>query len=385
MRLRRCQWRLGVYWSTNSTWAITTPPTARLVDVRAEGGDGASQLQQRYHGKVIAANALLYDANMAAHQNPANPHESVYPVDVPPGGGVVVFFFLNLADGKLVPATLRHKLDFTACTDGATARQTIARESPLSAEPPVVVGLPFRGNGWVAGGSVNPAGTHRRTLIPMRDANGNLVTGVFHVPERYAIDWVAVNAQAQREIGPVTANESYLAFGQEIIAVADGVISRTRDGMNEQTPPDNPPAGTQTQQTAAGNYIMEDIGGGHFAFYAHLQPGSLRVADGQHVTRGQVIALLGNTGNTSEPHVHFHVSDANDPLISEGIPFVFDQFQTTGQVDGMDEETGLFNDYRQHDPMPRWSQMPASYSVLTAGAAPLSPFSWAYPLLRCGP
>jgi hypothetical protein len=352
---------------------------ARLVDVRAEGGTGGALLHRRYQGKTIAANALLYDANMAAHQNPANPHESVYPVDVPPGGGVVLFFFLNLADGKPVPATLRHELDFIACADGATAIQTLTGESQVSTQPPVVVGMPFRGDGWVAGDSVNPDGTHRRTLIPMRDANGNLVTGVFYVPERYAIDWVVVNDQAQRAVGPVTDNASYLAFGQQIVAVADGVISRTRDGMPEQTPPENPPPGTQTVETAAGNYIMEDIGGGHYAFYAHLQPGSLLVAEGQHVTRGQVIALLGNTGNSSEPHLHFQVSDANDPLFSEGVPYVFDQFQVTGQADNMNDQNGVFDDYQCHDPVPHWTKMPASYSVLTTTTAQMIwPPSWAF-------
>lgn len=361
---------------------------ARLVDVRAEGGVGVSLLQRRYQGKAIAANALVYgyeNGKIVSYRNPDDPRESIWPVDVRPGGGVIVYFFLDVAEGKPAPATLRHQLDFTACADGATARSTVAIESALSNQPPVVVGMPFRGDGWVAGDSVNPGGTHRRTVIPVRGDDGHLVEGEFHVPERYAIDWVVVDGEARRAIGPVNDNASYLAYGQQVIAVADGVISRTRDGMPEQTPPKNPPEETQTVETAAGNYIMQDIGGGHYAFYAHLQPGSLRVADGQHVTRGQVIALLGNTGNTSEPHLHFHVSDANDPLISEGVPFVFDQFQTTGQVEGMDEDTGLFEDYRHHALLPRWLQMPASYSVLTTAPAAVWPPLWAFPLGRCTP
>jgi len=359
---------------------------ARLVDVRAEGGAGASSLQRRYQGKAIASNALVYgyeNGEIVSYRNPDDPRESAYPVDVPPGGGVILYFFLSVAEGKPMPAALRHELDFTACADGASARRTIALESPVSSQPPVVVGLPFRGDGWVAGDSVNPGGTHRRTVIPVRGADGRLVEGEFHVPERYAIDWVMVDDDARREIGPIDRNASYLAWGQEIVAVADGVVSRTRDGMVEGTPPLNPP--NPTVEMAAGNYVMQAIGDGHYAFYAHLQPGSLRVAEGQRVARGQVIALLGNSGNSSEAHLHFHVSNANDPLMSEGLPFVFDQFQATGQVDGMDEETGVFDDYQRHDPVPLWLRMPASYSVLTTAPAAAWPPSWAFPLSRCTP
>ena len=353
---------------------------ARLVDVRADGGAG---LQRRYQGDTIAANALVYDASMAPVRNPADGERALHPVDVPPGGGAVLYFFLTLADNVTAPASLRHSLDFTACADGASARRSVSEEGAISTAPAVVVGLPFHGRGWVAGDSVNPTGTHRRTLIPVHDANGEPIVGEFHTPERYAIDWVVVDDDAQRAIGPIDANASYLAYGREVIAVADGTISRTRDGMPQGTPPFNPPG--QTTETAAGNYIMQDIGGGHYAFYAHLQPGSLRVAEGEHVRRGQVIGLLGNSGNSSEAHLHFHVSDANDPLMSEGVPFVFDRFRATGQADGMNEANGLFDDVTRTAPVTRLRTMPPSYSVVDADPAPASPFEWAYPLSRCTP
>jgi len=64
--------------------------------------------------------------------------------------------------------------------------------------------------------------------------------------------------------------------------------------------------------------VILDIGGGNFAFYAHLQPGSLRVKLGDKVRAGQVIGLVGNTGNSTEPHLHFHISNATSPLGSGG-------------------------------------------------------------------
>jgi murein DD-endopeptidase MepM/ murein hydrolase activator NlpD len=64
-----------------------------------------------------------------------------------------------------------------------------------------------------------------------------------------------------------------------------------------------------------------DIGNEKFALYAHMQPGSLRVKVGDHVRRGQVIGLLGNSGNSTEPHVHFQIADGPSFLTSEGEPY----------------------------------------------------------------
>ena len=68
--------------------------------------------------------------------------------------------------------------------------------------------------------------------------------------------------------------------------------------------------------------MIVDLGGGRYAFYAHLQPGSLRVKLGDRVRQGQVVGLVGNSGNSTEPHLHFHLSDGNSPLGSEGVPYI---------------------------------------------------------------
>ena len=65
-----------------------------------------------------------------------------------------------------------------------------------------------------------------------------------------------------------------------------------------------------TLETVGGNNVIMEIGDGLYAFYAHLQPGSLRVKVGDKVRRGQVLGLLGNSGNSSEPHLHFHICNA---------------------------------------------------------------------------
>jgi len=81
---------------------------------------------------------------------------------------------------------------------------------------------------------------------------------------------------------------------------------------------------------------VQDIGDGNYAFYAHLKTGSVKVKPGDQLTSGQVIANLGNTGNTDAPHLHFHVMSTPDPLRSNGLPFVFASFELDGMMASMD-------------------------------------------------
>jgi murein DD-endopeptidase MepM/ murein hydrolase activator NlpD len=126
-------------------------------------------------------------------------------------------------------------------------------------------------------------------------------------------------------------NENYRCYGAEALAVADGVVAAIKDGIPQNVPGANSRAVPITLETVGGNYVILDLGKGRFGFYAHLQPGSLRVKPGDRVRRGQVLGLVGNSGNSTEPHLHFHVSDGNSPLASEGLPYVFESFEQQGQ------------------------------------------------------
>jgi murein DD-endopeptidase MepM/ murein hydrolase activator NlpD len=72
--------------------------------------------------------------------------------------------------------------------------------------------------------------------------------------------------------------------------------------------------------------VIEDIGNGAYAFYAHVKPDTMKVYVGARVKRGQVLASLGNSGNSSEPHLHFHVISQPFPLTGNGLPYAFDHF-----------------------------------------------------------
>ena len=85
-------------------------------------------------------------------------------------------------------------------------------------------------------------------------------------------------------------------------------------------------------QSAGGNHVVVDMGEGRYAFYAHMQPGSLRVERGDRVEPGDVLGLLGNTGNTDGAHLHFHIMDSPSPLQSNGLPFTFTRMRGMGTI-----------------------------------------------------
>jgi len=146
----------------------------------------------------------------------------------------------------------------------------------------------------VGGGCCTPYSYHRGATLP--------INGSIKVAERYAIDFVQLNDKDMLNSGPIDQLTSFGFFGDEIYSVADGTVVKIADGLPEQVPGKLPEGATI--QMAAGNHVVVDIGEGRFAFYAHLQPGSLKVKIGDKVTTGQVLGLLGNSGNSSPLSCH---------------------------------------------------------------------------------
>ena len=101
-----------------------------------------------------------------------------------------------------------------------------------------------------------------------------------------------------------------------------------------------------------------DIGGGRYAFYAHLKPGSLRVRPGERVKKGQVVGLVGNSGNSTEPHLHFHLMDNTSPLGSEGIPYVHETFALVGKC------ARAFTECKRGTPDVRRREMPLADMIV---------------------
>jgi murein DD-endopeptidase MepM/ murein hydrolase activator NlpD len=150
--------------------------------------------------------------------------------------------------------------------------------------------------------------------------------------QRFAVDWEEFDAQGHIYNGPREKIESYTIFGKPVFAVAAAVVVSVTDGLPEQTPGRYPT--NISLDEADGNSVILDLGQQHYAMYAHMQPGSIKVHKGENVKLGQVIGLVGNTGNSVAPHLHFQVMDRPSSLASNGLPYEIRDLQIAGKTPG---------------------------------------------------
>ncbi len=294
---------------------LTNFGAADLAMATLEVEDGNGGTLAKYEGKEL-------DARLGRPGVPAGSDKQRV------GGGLraVAYIWLTFDTPSAVPAILRHNLTAKvnpSAADGGFEIKGAGAETAVRNGTPIVISSPLRGDGWLAANGPSNASGHRRALIP--------VGGAAHIAQRFAIDWVQLREDGKTFAGDQLKNESYRCYGAEALAVADGVVAGIKDGIPENVPGANSRAVPITLETVGGNYVILDLGQGRYAFYAHLQPGSLRVKVGDKVKRGQVVGLVGNSGNSTEPHLHFHIGNKNAPLASEGLPYVLDSFEVQGK------------------------------------------------------
>jgi Peptidase family M23 len=241
------------------------------------------------------------------------------------GSRAVLYLWMNVDTG-VVLTSLRNRVRVEHRNgDTVRVRDLEGPVVPIARTGPVI-GPPLRGGTWMAANGPNARSGHRRALIP--------TGGTATIAQRFAIDYVKLNDSNTTHTGDALVNDNYLAEGVDALAVANGRVVAVKDSIPENVPGVSSRAVPITLETVGGNHVIIDIGGGYFAFYAHLKPGSIRVREGQRVKRGQVIGLVGNSGNSTEPHLHFHVSDGNSPLGSEGVPYRQESFELVGRCTG---------------------------------------------------
>jgi len=237
----------------------------------------------------------------------------------------VIFFDVTLDSPARLPAALRHRLSFSvARKNGAAIDRTL--DGPIvtvARDPAPVLFAPLRGSAWVAFNALGAA-DHRRSM--------NAVDGRERIPQRFAIDWMRLGPDGCLFHGDAKSNANFYGYGAEVLAVADGRISGLRDGLPDNLGSTERAARDISLDNVFGNYLILDLDQGRFAVYAHLQPGSLRVKAGERVSAGQVLALLGNSGNSDAPHLHFQIVNASSPMESEGVPYELKSFSQLGVV-----------------------------------------------------
>lgn len=279
-----------------------------------------------------------------------------YPRQISSGKTGALFFWLKIAHAGLMPPTLRHRFIFAANplirvsggfnTDKNGDLVLDNYSVPVKNEKPIIIGPPLRDGLWLCGNGPGYNTAHQS--LSLRQGN-------VRIAQRFGIDFKKVDAQGNALPSPFPdeiTNKMFYGYGAEVLAVANGTVVYVKDGLPENVPQatgEFKPAVPINRETTAGNWIAIDLGDDHYAFYAHLQPGSIRVKTGERVRRGQVIALLGNSGNAIGPHLHFHIGNqyslnGGDLNGNEGLPFVFDSFDLMGQARRHFLEIPLNND-----------------------------------------
>lgn len=299
------------------TNVLSQEVTLTSVDVRA--GDRTLL--------TLAGDRLAYWTRVLGNHEPTT--------KLGPAQSAAVWLDVVLDSGVAVPAELVHAIGVSVAQPQpplfpAAMTETVAPVA-VQTRKPAVIAPPLVGPNWVDANSCCDMTPHRMALNPL---NGQLWAA-----ERFAIDYVQLLPDGRMFNGDKTKPENYPGFGADIHAVADGPVVGILDGLPEQVPGQNP-SGLPLDQYA-GNHIVQDLGDGNYAFYGHLKAGSIKVKVGDRLSPGQVIALLGNSGNSDGPHLHFHVMSTPDPLRSNGLPFVLSSFRLDARVASMNAEDAV--------------------------------------------
>ncbi len=226
--------------------------------------------------------------------------------------------------GQAVPGKISHKLVFKRLQYNDIVSVEGGVFSPKVNETPIAISSPVRRNHWLFN-SQSTMGYHFFVLF---FCQGDIFSG-----ERYAFDNGRMNDQFTSDLtGDPAFNESYICYGDTLYAVADGIIADLQDGKpeNQGNLHDQP---INSMEDYPGNYIVLKINADHYAAYCHCQPNSFFVNNGDVVVEGQPLGLLGNSGNSGMPHLHFQIMDRIEILFSYGLPYVLKEYKKVNEFD----------------------------------------------------
>jgi hypothetical protein len=297
-----------------------TPATLKKVEVLDAGSQGGSSRA------VIAS----YDGDALVSRVRTLANTPVNSPEIEFNGTRLFLIDLTFDARAQVPSRLQHHFELMGASGPAPEPMTPAALSytvaPLDLHPQLrQIGPPLAGKGWVAiNGCCGVRAAHRGSSL---SANGWIYYG-----QRFAIDWMRLDEAGRLVHGDPADVHNYSCYGVDVLAVADGTVVQVLDTLDDQPPGNLPDPKKMTVENVLGNHVILDLGAGVYAFYAHIEKGSIGVAEGQRVKRGDVLGKLGNSGNTSAPHLHFHLMDGPSALASNGIPYVIDSFALAGRI-----------------------------------------------------
>ncbi|NNF26355.1 MAG: M23 family metallopeptidase, partial [Gemmatimonadetes bacterium] len=219
-------------------------------------------------------------------------------IDMMPGARVLLYLWMDLEGARSAPAALSHRFTVRWTADDEVERHVQPGPVLDVHRDPIVIDAPVRGGFWRVNNGYASVTDHRRFFI----ARGQLF-----IPQRFGADYVKLAPDGLNAREGELVNEIFHAFGEPLYAVAAGRVVSVVDHL-----PDIPPGSSATGlafEEMPGNHVILELAEGVYAAYVHLSGGDISVRPGQRVARGDRIASIGNSGNTSSPHLHFQLMD----------------------------------------------------------------------------
>jgi hypothetical protein len=335
----------------------------------------AVQVRNARTGRVLLS---LEGAALKANINPvggpvaSDSEASPTAITVASSEAVIVWLDVRLPKRAGVPALIDHRIVASLASPPPGAPKSLTSVVATIAtvqHKPIALGPPVGPGNWYASeGCCTDDTHHRRGLISI---NGELL-----VPQRFAIDWFKLDSQHRAWVGDPSKVSSYFSYDQPVFAAANATVVDIQDGLPNNPDIPKPPPIPPIQNTV-GNHVILKVSPGLFLLYGHLRPGSLKVRLGQRVRRGQVLGLIGTSGNSTTPHLHFQVMTRGTFFPTDSPPFVFDRFQLLGQVteriwdDNLGlQPTGTLPYAPARRPSTRLLQMPLDRNVVSFPSAP---------------
>lgn len=324
--------RTHLTWEVQAASLAAVPATVKSISVWAEGG--AQPLLEYASPDAIGAHMSPLAKPLCA------PGKSDCRIDrLDPSGAATIWIDLALAPDARVPDALETRV--TVAGDGISATDATTRTRvEVDKTPARVIHPPLAGKSWgVFEACCDTANHHRR--------GQRSVDGHFVLPERFAIDFMKVNKAGDTFKRDGKRNEDYFSFGEPVLAVAEATVVDVYDELADAPPQQPLPAPTLPK--AGGNHVILDLGGGVWAMYGHLKAHSIRVKAGDRVKPGQVIAQLGNNGNSDMAHLHFQLMDSRNFAQSQGVPYVFDRYDAVGHADPANDKIDFMGRSEVHE------------------------------------
>jgi murein DD-endopeptidase MepM/ murein hydrolase activator NlpD len=232
------------------------------------------------------------------------------------GARFLLYLWLEVDPKRVAPTELRHVFHVRAELGEEDVYWSMNGPRVPVHGAVMLLDAPVRGGRWyVTNGFANDA-DHRRFFV----AHSEIL-----IPQRFGADFLLLDEGGGNALGAGAALEDFHGFDQPLHAVADGKVVSVMEHLPDNAAGASP--GVLDWSEVAGNHVILQLAPNTYALYAHIREGTLLVEVGAQVERGQVLGVIGNSGNSSAPHLHFHLMDRPHPNSSNGVPFHFREFE----------------------------------------------------------